>query len=197
MSSAAIRSFLALEIEPPLRAEVTRLGERLCAALPAARRGVAWVAGPTVHLTLVFLGAVEPTALEALAPRLEEVARAHLPFDLATASPGLFPNPRHPRVLWVGLAEPREPLLALQQEVAAACRALSLGDETYAYHPHLTAGRVRERAERKLVGELAPAWLALPVRPQAQRVSGFSLMRSENLPGGSVYTRLRAFPLGG
>ena len=193
MSSGDLRAFLAVELAPPVRAELARLSARLVAALPAAGRGVGWASEEGVHLTLVFLGAVAPAKLEALGARLGPLVRAHPAFSLSTTSPGCFPSPKAARVLWLGLSWPSRPLAALQAEVAGACAEEGLGADDHPFHPHLTAGRVKDRGLRAAAGA---GWVALSSVAQPVEVAAVSLMRSQTLSSGPKYTRLERFELG-
>jgi 2'-5' RNA ligase len=188
-----VRCFIAIELEAPARAEVSRLERQLRAEVPGSQHQVSWVAEENVHLTLVFLGAVEMARLDPLPLELERRFKAWRPFEVATTRPGTFPERGPPKVLWLGVADPGPDLLEVQQATAAACRALELGEEGRTFHAHLTAGRVRERSG---ANELASAWRNLASQSQRQRVAGVSLMSSETRPAGARYTRLQFIPLG-
>ena len=97
-----------------------------------------------LHLTLSFLGeldenevAVATAAIETAAPRAGEG------WELGWGEPGAFPNPRQPRVLWLGVGAGADRLGevhgALMGELAA--RGLPIDDKPY--RPHLTLARVR------------------------------------------------------
>ncbi len=193
MTATVVRCFIAVEIEGPARGEVIRLERQLQAAAPAWQGKVSWVAEENVHLTLVFLGAVETARLDPLQLELTRRLKGWRPFEVATTSPGTFPQRGPPKVLWLGVADPRPDLLEVQHATAAACRDLELGEERRPFHAHLTAGRVRERSG---ANQLASAWRSLVSQPQPQRVAGVSLMSSETRPSGARYTRLQFIPLG-
>jgi 2'-5' RNA ligase len=127
--------------------------------------GFAWVPAGNLHLTLRFLGPVEPGPLAELGVRLAAI-RAE-PVHLALGALGTFGGRRRARVVWLGLQEGQEGCRALAAEVEAACRASGLAPEERPFRAHLTLGRSRARGgsplppEELLPGPLQmPAWVA-------------------------------------
>lgn len=96
---------------------------------------------PNFHITLRFVGNVDPVAydrlLAALATRpLVEPFRVHL------SGLGSFPNPRRATVLWVGV-EAGPSLEQLAEIVEDATVAAGFEPEERPFVPHLTVSRVR------------------------------------------------------
>ena len=183
-----IRAFVALELPEFVRDALALAAESAKSHAPG---NLSWTAPANLHLTLVFLGPSEPEKLSALQKSLDEQSAATQPFSLALAGPGVFPSPRKPSVLWIGL-QPSPELLALQAGVAQRCQALGWTLEERAYAAHLTLARV------KFAGPPDQLWDAWKdVKPPAQRwdVHEVSLMRSESTPNGTVYSALGRSPL--
>lgn len=173
-----------------LRAALGREIERL---RPRAR-GIAWVASENLHVTIKFLGSVEPERLGHVAEALEAVAAGREPFALAVRGLGAFPTASRPRVLWAGIADGRAALEALASGVDSALDALGFARESRAFSAHVTLGRAREpRRDTALASELG----ASSGRPFGGfTVKEVALMRSDLSPRGARYTRLGAWPLG-
>lgn len=136
---ATWRLFLAV----PLDENVKALVAEQIASLGAEGWPVRWVRPETSHLTLHFLGETLPERAELLRLALPAIVARHAPFDLRTASLGVFPNFRHPRVLWLGLHGQVHRLETLQQDVVGELRHLDFPAPDEPYHPHITLGRVR------------------------------------------------------
>ncbi|MBS2028937.1 MAG: RNA 2',3'-cyclic phosphodiesterase [Deltaproteobacteria bacterium] len=185
----SVRAFVALELPEPVRDALAAAAESAKAHAPGK---LSWTAIEKLHLTLVFLGASEPEKLTELQKSLDEEARATKPFSLALAGPGVFPSPRKPSVLWIGL-QPSPELVALQAGVAKRCQALGWTLEDRAYAAHLTLARVKFAGPP---GKLWDAWK--DVKPPELRwdVHELTLMRSDTTPGGAVYSALGRSPLG-
>lgn len=201
---ASWRLFLAV----PLSADVQALVAEQIKALRGEGWPVRWVQPETAHLTLQFLGETSRERAELVRLALPGVVGAHAGFDLRTAALGVFPNFRHPRVLWLGLHGPVHRLETLQQAVAATLADLGFPPADDPYHPHITLGRVRNRDEggvrlrdlpravkNRFVDAASGAATAPPSRPVPVREA--VLMRSHLGKGGARHEPLATFPLGG
>ena len=133
-----------------------------------------------IHLTLAFLGDVDPARLT----HLESLA-ASIParrFELALDRTGCW---LHNRIVWAGVERCPEALRDLAGSLARALAAAGFRVEKRKYVPHVTLIRDARRA---------PSRAAMP--GVAWPVSRFALV--ESVPGGRgrVYRVLREWPLG-
>jgi len=163
------------------------------AVLRDAAPSVRWVAGPSLHITLKFLGECDERVIDDVRRTIATVAERHGPIDIRFTEAGAFPNFRRPRVVWIGMTG-EDALRALVRDIDQALAPLGIAPEGRAFQAHLTLGRVRQ--------ELTPAEAAtLAASARAFRaVGGFTvqtidLMRSELGPGGSRYSTMAAVPL--
>lgn len=175
-----MRLFLALNLIPEVRLRV----HAATAALRTAAPDVRWVDESKLHLTLKFLGE-QPEALVApLSAALDEAAGQSRELDLQFGAIGAFPNFRHPRVVWLGVA-PDPKLELLHHDVEIACDGLGLGVDGRPFRPHVTLGRVEQ-----VDGALRQAARGLRVR-DVSAVSSVDLM----LSAGGKYRMLHAAAL--
>lgn len=181
----AIRAFFAIELGDAARRAAAELARWLREA--PGGEGVRWVRPEALHVTLRFLGDVDPARAAPLASRARLELAALSPFVLRLGPAELFPTPRRPRVVALGL-EPAAPLEALAAAVERAVVAEGFAPEPRAFRPHLTLGRVRDRR--------FPSVAAAPLPAQELAVRESILFRSELSPGGSRYTPLERIPLG-
>lgn len=197
---SAQRLFLALM----LGAELGRTLEALVRAaldLPpsSARPGQRLYGGGDLHLTMFFLGGVDaPRRAEleaALAPGLSGLSAPVLTLSKA----GAFPDPGAPRILWVGVHEPRPgPLEALWTATHTVCTGLGFLADPRPFSGHVTVARVRtergKRRSRALAGAVPEEFFqldpGLPWKPEA-----LSLVRSLPEGGPGAYRVEREFPL--
>ena len=103
-----MRVFIAVDVGDAVRREVTRVISTLTGKLEAVKTPpkVVWVKPAALHVTVRFLGEIEPADVE----RLQEVlapAIALAPFEIEWRGIGTFPNNKHPRALWIGVVERR------------------------------------------------------------------------------------------
>lgn len=156
---------------------------------------VKWVRPETIHLTLKFLGEIEPDLVEEIHLALGEVAARHEPFGLVARGLGCFPRLEQARVVWVGLEGETWRLMALQREVEGVLVELGFPREERPFRPHLTLGRVRSPGARQALVSRIRSMEQVQVGDL--RVEALAQFRSELLPGGARYTRLWQEPLGG
>lgn len=197
------RLFLAV----PLPNEVQSLVAGEIASLRELGWPVRWVQPESTHLTLAFLGETARERAELVRLALPAVVAAHPPFTLRTASLGVFPHFRRPRVLWLGLHGPAHRLEALQEAIAHTIQGLGFQAAEEPYHPHITLGRVRnDDGERVRLRDLPPSVKARFVDPAtgaaiapAARpvpVHEVRLYRSHLGKSGARHEPLASFPLG-
>jgi 2'-5' RNA ligase len=184
-----MRLFVAINLPPAVRDALYADAARLRVASSAVR----WVAAPSLHVTLKFLG----ERGEELVPDLERaiggVAARHRPFDIQTTGFGAFPNFRRARVVWVGMTGEPE-LRALVQDLDRALEPLGILAESRLFRAHLTLGRLKSEITPAAARALAAAAEVTP-ETRGFSVRTVDLMHSELGPGGSRYTLLAAAPL--
>jgi 2'-5' RNA ligase len=151
---------------------------------------VRWVRPEGIHLTLKFLGDVPADRLDAIAEAMRAACTPHPPFSLSIGGMGVFPDPRRPRVVWLGVEEPGGTLLRMQRDVDRTISPLGFPPEKRRFSPHLTLGRVKQgrtAAELEALGQYATH---ARVRIGEMAVHAVYLMRSDLRPDGAVYTEL-------
>jgi 2'-5' RNA ligase len=191
-----LRSFVAIDLPEALRKALAEKSSILSSAI--APRAIRWVRLGGIHLTLKFLGDVNPTEMQSVHQVILETVPRFSPFSFSVGGFGCFPNIRRPRVIWVGVQERSGEMAALYEELEKAFAARGFEREKRRFHPHLTLGRVRRgvgQAERRVVGEVIGR-----VEDSSLghvNVKEICLFRSELKPSGAVYTRLLAAQLEG
>ena len=185
-----MRLFVALNLPAEVRAAIHAAAEPMRRALPS---GVAWAPVDKLHVTLQFLGDVDPSAIAPLREAVYGGGRRSNPLQLMATSLGAFPDMRRPRVLWAGIvANPA--LSVLYQTLTDATARLGFQLEARPYHPHVTLGRVRvgaridERVLETVVGAASFEIVA--------EVGSVDLMESAIGPGGARYRLVASGPLG-
>lgn len=188
---ARLRTFIAVNFGRAIRDRAVALQQAL------ARTGtdVKWVEPENLHVTLLFLGEVNDRDLPAVCRAVADVTKQHAPFKMHVETVGCFPNPRRPRVVWVGVGEGAQEVVALHDALEPPL--LELGcyrREGREYTPHVTLGRVKsEGPSEKLVAALAKqaGWYGGEVA-----VKEVLVLSSELRPAGPVYTVLSRAKLG-
>ena len=164
-----IRAFVALELPGAVRG-----------ALPEPP-GAGWRPVPeeSLHVTLVFLGGVEPADATGMRAALAGALTAQAPLSLGDAV--MLPAGR-PRVLAVEVRDPSGSCFALQAAIAGALGVV----ESRRWRPHVTIARALGRVNRRA---RLPAVAPLEFTPEF-----VTLYRSHP---GSRYEALARLPLPG
>lgn len=189
-----LRAFIAVEIPPAIHQAIEKQAAPIRSGLDSSL--VRWVPVENIHLTLKFLGDVSPANLDLLEQMLCAEVGQHRAFDLGFGGLGAFPNPKRPRVIWIGIQAPAG-LEALQHGIEAATATLGYPDEQRPFSPHLTIGRVKQNIASADMQKIRAALESSKVGSLGTtRVSAVHLFKSDLKPSGSVYTRLFSAPLG-
>ena len=165
--------------------------QRVRRAAPSA--SIRWVEPANLHITLWFIGEVDERRAAALRSAVEP-AFVTPRFDLRLEGLGAFPPSGPPRVIWIGVAAGREPLVRLHGEIHDRLVPLGYEPEARAFSPHLTVARVKDirRGDARAVrGVLA----AHPVVLDGFTHPAVTLFRSRTSPKGAQYERLLRVPL--
>jgi RNA 2',3'-cyclic 3'-phosphodiesterase len=179
------RCFVAVPIGESLRRDLTVAVERWRTRPDLA--GLRWTDPAGWHVTLAFLGAVDPDHVGELEAAVRAVAVDSQPAVLRTAGVGGFPSARRARVAWYGIADPDGHLA----EIAHRLRTALALDTSAPFRPHLTLARAKG----------APIDLSLWREEAAEPVGtldvpGLDLMRSHLGRGPARYEIITSTPLG-
>jgi 2'-5' RNA ligase len=184
-----MRTFIAIELAPEIKSELTRLIQNLA----SLTKNVRWVRADGLHLTLKFLGEILDAQAGRVSAVVEPCCRGRSPFSLSVKGTGWFPpGSKSPRVLWVGL-EAGPDLASLQSGIELALAKEGFPSEKRDFHPHLTMGRIRSpHGLRPVLDELERAKDSEFGRMTVSHVTFF---QSRLKPDGAEYSILGRFPL--
>ncbi len=132
------RCFVAL----PLPQEYQKALPEIASAWDAALRSkVKWTTQGNWHLTLSFLGELEPDVLSSVQNVLHTVDRHR--FQLQAAGAGFFPAHKTPRVVWVGIKQGARACMQLAKDIESALLPLGFSPSKRPFRPHLTLARIK------------------------------------------------------
>ena len=189
MADEILRTFIAIELDEPLRLAIGRVQAKFRRQAPPG--SVKWVAPDGIHLTLKFLGDTPAGRVPAIEAALRTACASTQPFEFAVEGRGCFPNFRRPRVVWVAVRDRGQMLARLQAAIEQHVAPLGWPSEERGFSPHLTLGRVSPRADataQAAVGQMVER--AVVEQIGSQRVTAVSLIRSDLQPAGALYTPL-------
>ncbi|MBP1608781.1 MAG: 2',3'-cyclic phosphodiesterase [Acidobacteria bacterium] len=183
-----MRTFIAI----PLPKSCHEMLDKLQQNLRPFRADLRLVAISSIHLTLKFLGEVDPKELPKLVEALNAETNQEPALSLCLRGIGCFPNLRNPRVIWCGIEGDTEKLACLQEEVENACCDLGFGREERPFHPHLTLARVNSKKNLQALSDYIRIGSDLQSEFSADHINVY---RSTLTPHGAIYDILAAVPL--
>jgi RNA 2',3'-cyclic 3'-phosphodiesterase len=143
-----------------------------------------WVPRDQWHLTLQFLGPVAD--VDALVRSLEGL-RQRAPFRARAGGAGAFKSARRGTVLWLGVREGGDDLVALAGEATRLTASIGFESEDRPFRPHLTLARASTPTDLRdavavleMVGDVGPAWT----------VDHVVVVESDTRPEGAVHREI-------
>ena len=188
-----IRAFIAIELPYEVKKDLSKILDKL---KPGREKVVKWVNPNSIHLTLKFLGNIPENKIVDITHSIAKSSAFIHPFDLQLQGLGAFPNLRSPRVVWVGVGGDIPSVVSLQRNIDQSLVSLGFSPEKREFSPHLTLGRVRDKArhdERSELGKTV-ASLTIPKSPPFI-VYSVSLMKSTLTSSGAIYNQIATITL--
>lgn len=193
-----MRTFIAVNLEQDIRTEV----ERLQRDLKNMTSGFRWVKSELLHITLKFLGDIDPAAVSNISRAMDLVTHNHTSFTLSFAGMGAFPTWKKPRIVWIGMGKGASEMTALALDIDKALQEVAWendkeqgqkkGGKKDIFKPHLTLGRAKNNETAHISRDI----LNIEWRSAGTLcVDGFFLMESNLFPSGPVYRPVRKFLL--
>ena len=185
-----MRLFVALEIDSTVRDAFAALMNDLRALeSKSSAKKPRWVRPENLHVTLKFIGHVEPEKLDPIRAALAK-ANSERPVDVRFRGLGFFPNDKRPRVLWAGVVGSPD-LASIARNVDAGLAKLGIPAEERAFAPHLTLARCERPG---ISAELRGAVARDAARDFGElRTNEFHLIESKLKASGAEYTTLQSF----
>ena len=182
---STIRTFIALELPPG----VISLLDKVQEDLKSMRLRAKWVRPENIHLTLKFLGNIDPGDSDKIGKAMMDAVANFGALDLVARGLGVFPGVKRPRVIWVGLGGQIQLLFALQRVLEDNLAALGFKKEKRPFKGHLTLGRFKQTVDPNLIRQILREYANL--YSEAFTARRIILFKSDLKPTGAVYSQLQ------
>lgn len=184
MSESPAHFFLAVSLPSHMREVLRQRADLLKNRVDYKQ----WPDPQDYHITLAFLGAVEPGKISELKPVVLKAASQCAPFSISLNEWGTFGKQDQPRVLWAGVSA-EQGLYDLQKMVCDACRSVGFELDTRPYRPHITLAK-----KWKGNGKLDKSALGTEIESASWQVKDIVLYQT-HLRGTPKYEPVKFFPL--
>ncbi len=183
-----IRAFFAFALPQQVQRWI---GENLIAPLSEVPVRAKWVEVKNIHLTVRFLGEVDPGKLGKLVDGIRRDWQSFGAIPLQLGKAGYFGR-NFPRVVWVGLDGDLTKLGAVHDFVEKMCVEYGFGREDKPFSPHITLGRIKSPSQ---TGKLIAAIKKIQVPTVEFSLDELELFRSTLTPNGPIYEVMERFSL--
>ena len=141
-STNMARIFLALTPNKDLNDQIIELKKELKNTV-LSEADINWQKNSDHHLTINFVGAMEPEQIEEMYVGIEQINfMSHLQIDLSAVS--FFPNEESQ--LLVALARPTNQIQKIFERVDEVVTRIGFGSSLKTYRPHITLGRFKDKS---------------------------------------------------
>ena len=143
------------------------------------------VSKENMHFTLLFLGEVS----DEIAPKIMDALKSvtFSPIQIIFSGVGAFPNPRFPRVIWIGVDETAsQNLVKLANQVEEKLTPLGFKSDK-PFKPHLTIFRIKNK-----IGDISNELDKLKtIQLGRDTITELKFKKSILTPSGPIYTDLQ------
>jgi len=183
------RAFVAIDINEAVRQKLIAIQQQLAttgAQLKLVEPG-------NIHVTMKFLGDVPSDKISAVADALRVAASGAQSFDINVRGIGVFPNLRYIRVVWAGVVDGRDAVIALQRNIDRELQKLGFSPE-HDFVPHLTLARVKTAKHKEQLVSFSKEMSDMEFG--VTRAQAVELKQSTLTPKGPIYSTLASIELG-
>lgn len=176
-----MRLFVAIEIPEDLKEYLSEIQGKIGINSDKIR----FVNKAQIHLTLKFLGEVQPNIAEEIKNNLKKITFDS--FSVVLDTLGVFPSENYIRVVWVGL-KPEAPILELQENVDEKLKKLFKKEKNF--KTHVTLARVKFVNNKE---EFIKRLKNITIENKKIEINNFKLVKSTLTLQGPIYDDLEVF----
>lgn len=173
-----MRLFIAVTFDAETLAAISQVRDRLRAIAQGGR----YAREEILHLTLVFLGEVEPDKVGLVKQSMDSISAKE--FELVMDKAGVFHDGREGALWWVGMQQ-SSPLDALYARLRAALSFNGFVPERRAFTPHVTIARDLRMPASFKISEFSNT-----IEQRKIHVGRFCLLESKMIEGRLNYIEL-------
>ncbi|MCH8067444.1 MAG: RNA 2',3'-cyclic phosphodiesterase [Nanoarchaeota archaeon] len=176
-----MRLFIAIEIPKDIKEYISKIQEKI----DTTKNKIRFINKAQTHLTLKFLGEVQPDKVEHITENLRKIA--FKTFSVYLDKIGVFPNENYIKVIWIGL-KPEEPVLQIQKNIDEGLKKLFKKGKNFKVHVTLARVKYIDNKEN-FIDKLKK----IKIENKKIDMDNFKLVKSTLTPQGPVYEDLGVF----
>ncbi|MEN6444777.1 MAG: RNA 2',3'-cyclic phosphodiesterase [Candidatus Cloacimonas sp.] len=177
-----IRTFIALELPNQLKKELENIITHYARVTSV---GVNWVKPENLHLTLLFIGDVQPAQLAEIEEALTKQLIDFPAFNFTPEGLEFFPA-INPHLLWLKLSSPNNDIFKLNRHIGRELSAQGILSDNKAIKLHITLARLKINLAPELEREI----MSQNIIRTPLLFDTVCLYKSQLMPEGPKYTIL-------
>ena len=188
-----MRTFIAIDFPKEILEKISRIITFLQSQ--TTEKALKWVETDIMHLTLKFIGEISEDAARDVQTIMRHTLQGQNAFEVSIEGLGMYPNPKNPRVVWLGISAEKA-LFDIQKNLDLALQKINIPSEKRGFSPHLTIARLRKSTDVKtirLIGETLSQFKVDSLGTVL--IKEIRLYQSQLTPTGPIYTPLLKIPL--
>ncbi len=185
------KAFIAIEMPKVVQKKCLQIQVELANDFP----GVKWTKPDSLHITLLFLGEIDDKQLWQACDLAKKACADIDPFHFKLHGLGCFPNPRRPRVIWLGIdPDSGSYFKQLHKEIGSKISDTGFYRmDQKEFQPHLSIGRINQQDLDFSV--VCSRWKVHPWTSDDIDVNQVLVMSSESIGDEHRYTKLAKIKL--
>jgi RNA 2',3'-cyclic 3'-phosphodiesterase len=178
-----VRAFVAIDLPEDIKQKVYDSQN----ALKQCNVRLKFVDPAGFHITMKFLGEIEPSLIDPIIRALQSVSMKSFTI---TVGPITWNNPKRPRVIWCTIRDGGE-CASLNRQIEDLLAPFGIQRESRPFTAHATVARVREGTQPPDMQQIVRQVRALPQADIGScEVTGIKLKKSTLTPQGPIYEDL-------
>lgn len=146
-----------------------------------------WVEPENMHFTYKFLGAVDENKIPEITSTLDSYLRVY-ESKLEFRGLGVFPHPKSPRILWLGLYNPDRSVFDAAMGIDEKMAKIGFSPEKRKFLPHVTLVRVKKSLSTGFL-DILREYKNIEAEPMDQ--FSINLIESKLTPEGPIYSIIK------
>ena len=180
-----MRAFTAFNLPVEMRESLSEVIDNLRSV---CGNSVKWVEDENLHITLLFLGDIPPSAVKDIDYYMNDLLTGFGSFEVKNPVIEVMPG-KNPRIIWVRFETGREEVKALPRRLRNRLDFLDI--ENKKFKMHVTLGRVKKTLNNQMVQHI----LTSEIKPDKCQIEEAALYKSILRPQGPVYEIIKQYEL--
>ncbi|PID28195.1 MAG: RNA 2',3'-cyclic phosphodiesterase [Candidatus Cloacimonadota bacterium] len=177
-----MRLFIAFDLPAPVAQEYAGIIKKTSESVP---RGIKFVKPENLHITLAFLGEINPEDVSKINRELNIICSETEEFTVYAPKLEVFPA-RNPCIFWVNLSSEDDFVYKIPGKIRRKIKQLGYDADNKKLKLHVTLGRIKSAINPEKMKSL----LYFDFNMKKYKITKVSLYKSILRPQGSVYEKL-------